>query len=120
MDFGSTSDCDENKKTQNCGVMVKGEGNNGEFSCYGVILDITELCYIRGKKIAPFRCNWYDTFSEGICYKNDHYGIISVNMIWKLHKNEPLVLVSQVTQVYYIKSFQDPIQATVITTMPTN
>ncbi|KAM0943978.1 putative beta-galactosidase [Dioscorea sansibarensis] len=37
-----TRDRDENKKTQNCGVMVIGEGNNGESSYYGVILDIYE------------------------------------------------------------------------------
>jgi len=115
-----TRDRDANKKIQNSGVMVKGEGNDGELSYYGVILDIIELRYTGGNKIALFRCDWYDTLREGVGYKKDHHGIVSVNMKRKLHTNEPFVLASQVTQVYYIKCLKDPTWAIVIEAKPRN
>ncbi|XP_039130942.1 uncharacterized protein LOC120267365 [Dioscorea cayenensis subsp. rotundata] len=115
-----TRDRDENKKTQNCGVMVKGEGNEGELSYYGIILDIIELRYTGGNKVTLFRCDWYDTSREGIGYRKDRYGIVSVNTTQKLHTNEPFVLASQVTQVYYIKGLKDPTWATVSEIKPRN
>ena len=75
---------------------------------------------MEGNKAALFRCDWYNNSWEGIGYRKDHYGIISVNKARKLHINEPFVLASQVTQVYYIQGLKDPTWATVNETKPIN
>lgn len=41
---------DENKKTQNCGVMVKGENQIDSVPWYGVLKDVVELCYTTTKR----------------------------------------------------------------------
>ena len=57
---------------------------------------------------------------EGVGYNIDRYGVITVNTRKKLNTQEPFVLASQVSQVYYVKGLKDPSWATVIETKPRN
>lgn len=73
---------DEEKKTQNSGIMVKRENQlDGNVAWYGTIIDIVELWYTKGNRIVLFNCNWFDTATKGSSYKVDRYRILSVNTI---------------------------------------
>lgn len=56
-----TIHCDQNKKTQNSGVMVKGKNQDGGVSYNGTLKNIIELHYTEGNKFVLFNCDWYDT-----------------------------------------------------------
>ncbi|CAN0913508.1 hypothetical protein LINGRAHAP2_LOCUS27976, partial [Linum grandiflorum] len=79
---------EQTKRCQNSGVMVRGE-NNGGISFYGTLSNVIELRYTDGVRVVLFQCEWYDTTREGIGYKKDHHGIISVNTKRKLKTEEP-------------------------------
>ncbi|KAH7571449.1 hypothetical protein JRO89_XS04G0055300 [Xanthoceras sorbifolium] len=97
---------DEIRKTQNNGVVVRGE-NQTDVPYYGRIKDIVELCYTEGNKIVLFDCEWYDTTQEGKGYKRDRYGIITVNIARKLNTQETFVLACQAIQVFYTRGLKD-------------
>ncbi|GMP88319.1 hypothetical protein CsSME_00040354 [Camellia sinensis var. sinensis] len=94
---------EETKKTQNSGVCVATEGGT---MYYGVLIDIIELNYFDKLKYVLFKCNWADVnTSRG--YKIDEYGFNLVNFSHLIHtgerlNDEPFVLSSQATQVYYV------------------
>ncbi|XP_020426545.1 uncharacterized protein LOC109950821 [Prunus persica] len=111
---------DENKKTQNSGVMVKGENQIDDVPWYGTLVDIVELRYTEGNRVVLFNCDWYDTARKGTGYKIDRYGIIIVNTTRKLNTQEPFVLASQATQVFYVKGVKNKIWSFVVETNPRN
>ncbi|XP_004289417.1 PREDICTED: uncharacterized protein LOC101293531 [Fragaria vesca subsp. vesca] len=115
-----TEQHDENKKTQNSGVMVKGEKEINCVPWYGTITDIVELWYIDQNKVILFHCNWFDTATKGKGYKEDRYGILSVNNKGKLNTQEPFVLASQATQVYYVEGIKNSTWSVVVETKPRN
>ena len=78
-----TKQRDDGKKTQNSGVMVRGEYQN--MSYYGLITNIIELHYTKGNFVVLFKCDWYDVAREGIGYKLDRHGITSINRTHKLN-----------------------------------
>ena len=49
-----------------------------------------------------FRCTWFDVYDQKRGVKMDEYGFVSVNRRRCLNINEPLVLVSQASQVFYV------------------
>ncbi|CAN0859932.1 hypothetical protein LINGRAHAP2_LOCUS7801 [Linum grandiflorum] len=110
---------EQTKRCQNSGVMVRGE-NNGGISFYGTLSNVIELRYTDGVRVVLFQCEWYDTTREGVGYKKDHHGIISVNTKRKLKTEEPFVLASQAIQVYYVSSLKNPNWTTVVETTPRN
>ncbi|KAL8162297.1 hypothetical protein V2J09_013786 [Rumex salicifolius] len=99
-----TSDRSENRKTQNCGVMVRGDDSSDK-EYFGVLSDIFELHYPGGNRVFAFKCRWFDVGSHGRGYKIDDYGFISVNKTRSLKTDEVYVLESQVEQAFYV---QDP------------
>ena len=111
---------DENKKTQNSGIMVKGENQIDDVPWYGTLVDIVELRYTEGNRVVLFNCDWYDTARKGTGYKIDRYGIITVNTTRKLNTQEPFVLASQATQVFYVKGVKNKIWSFVVETNPRN
>ncbi|KAI5317108.1 hypothetical protein L3X38_036815 [Prunus dulcis] len=110
----------ENKKTQNSGVMVKGENQIDDVPWYGTLVDIVELHYTEGNRVVLFNCDWYGTARKGTGYKIDCYGIITVNTTYKLNTQEPFVLASQATQVFYVKGVKNKIWSFVVETNPRN
>ncbi|KAI5328625.1 hypothetical protein L3X38_028022 [Prunus dulcis] len=61
---------DENKKTQNSGIMVKGENQIDDVPWHGTLVDIVELRYTEGNRVVLFNCDWYDTAGKGTVETN--------------------------------------------------
>ncbi|CAN1352353.1 hypothetical protein LINPERPRIM_LOCUS42771 [Linum perenne] len=99
--------------------MVRGENDEG-IPYYGTLIKVIELRYTDRIRVVLFQCEWYDTKREGVGYKKDHHGIVSVNTKRMLKEEEPFILASQATQVYYVHSLKDPNWATVVETRPRN
>ncbi|KAH7864757.1 hypothetical protein Vadar_033456 [Vaccinium darrowii] len=99
---------EETKKTQNSGVCVPVEGGN---MYYGVVQDIVELNYFDKMRYVLFKCDWADVnTSRG--HKIDEYGFVLVNFSRLIHtgeqlNDEPFILASQASQVYYVKDPRD-------------
>ncbi|KAF7835450.1 uncharacterized protein G2W53_010309 [Senna tora] len=96
------------RKTQNSGVLVKGNVSDTEKEYYGVLEDVYELNYVENRKVYLFKCHWWDVahFERG--YKVDKYEFVSVNTKRSLNTNEPFVLASQAKQVFYLDDISDP------------
>ncbi|XP_021862945.1 uncharacterized protein [Spinacia oleracea] len=97
-----TNDRSENRKTQNCGIMVRGDDSSDK-EYYGVLGDIFEIHYPGRNSAYVFKCNWYDVGHHGRGYKVDEYGITSVNKMRSLKTEEVFVLESQVEQVFFCR-----------------
>ena len=107
LDF-EKNEVDCNRRTQSCGVLVKGDARTDNRDYYGVLIDIIELHYIGGNKIAMFKCDWRDVdhCDRGIMV--DKFGRTLVNVTRSLKSNEPFVLACQAEQVFYVKSIRNP------------
>nr|CAD1817938.1 unnamed protein product [Ananas comosus var. bracteatus] len=107
-------------KTQNSGVFVRGDDGLSSKEYYGLILDIIELQYQGSKRIALFKCHWWDVYNCGRGYKEDENGFFLVNVDRELATNttDPYILASQAQQVYYAKDIRDPKWLVVVKTQP--
>ena len=99
-----SSHVETNKKTQNSGVSVVTEGGN---TFYGVLTDIIELNYSGSIRHVLFKCTWVDDKNRR-GYKTDEFGFPMVNFTHSIHGgeeivDEPYVLASQATQVFYVE-----------------
>jgi hypothetical protein len=68
------------KEHKNSGIMARGEHQNGNVPFYELVIDIVELRYTKGNSIVLFKCEWIDVAREGISYKVDRHGSITINM----------------------------------------
>ena len=93
---------EKNRKTQNSGIVVKGEHGNNVIDYYGVLQDALEVEYLgTNNRVLVFQCDWFNlSDSNGMRFDKD-CGLTSVNMSRKWYINEPYVLASQVRQVFY-------------------
>ena len=112
------NEVDCNKRTQSCGVLVKGDASTNNRDYYGVLIDIIELHYMGGNKIAMFKCDWRDVEHCGRGIMVDKFGRTLVNVTGSLNSNEPFVLACQAEQVFYVKSIRNPQWHFVIKTEP--
>ncbi|XP_050238212.1 uncharacterized protein LOC126687698 [Mercurialis annua] len=98
-------DHEKGLRTQNSGVVVVGdngiEAENIDY--YGVLSEILEIQYLGGRRVMLFRCKWWDVYDKVKGIQVDEYGIISVNCQRFLKTNEPFVIASQASQVFYAK-----------------
>lgn len=103
LKFRSVKD-EVNRKTQNSGVSV---ATDGGITYYGVLSDIIELNYSENIKHVLFKCKWVDDQNRR-GYKTDEFGFPMVNFTHFIHGgdemiDEPYVLASQATQVFYVE-----------------
>ena len=89
---------------QNSGVSV---ATDGDITYYGVLTDIIELNYFDNIKHVLFKCKWVDDQNRR-WYKTNEFGFLMVNFTHFIYggdemMNEPYVLVSQATQVFYVE-----------------
>ncbi|XP_016479237.2 uncharacterized protein LOC107800549 [Nicotiana tabacum] len=112
-----TKDLESRRKTQNNGVLVRGDDSDSK-EYYGVLEDIYELLYLGNRKVYLFRCHWWDVAHLGKGY--DKYGFTSVNTRCALNTNEPFVLASQSEQVFYVNDMVDKDWLVVLKTSPRN
>jgi hypothetical protein len=96
---------DKHLCTQNSGVAVLSEeADHGDaIEYYGILTEILELQYLGGRRVTLFRSRWFDVFNKEHGMKKDKHGIVSINPQRLLRTNEPFVLASQVSQVFYAK-----------------
>ncbi|KAF7811959.1 hypothetical protein G2W53_032935 [Senna tora] len=80
------------KKTQNSGVLVRGDDSDDSKEFYCVLEHVYELSYIGNRKVYIFKCAWWDVARLGRGYKIDKYRFVSVNTHCSLNTNEPFVL----------------------------
>lgn len=99
-------------KTQNSGVLANfniasfastrdSRPVDGIIDHYGTVEDIIELDYCKGRKVVLFKCAWAGAV------KKDSLGFTIVDFTTQRRRDivEPMVLPSQVSQVFYV---QDP------------
>lgn len=98
-----TKELEGKRSKQNSGILVKGMMGNKKIDYYGVLKEIIELQYFKGKRIVLFKCDWWDVDHIGKGVKKDKHGFVSVNPSRKLVTDEPFVLASQVEQVFYVR-----------------
>ncbi|KAK1379629.1 hypothetical protein POM88_026373 [Heracleum sosnowskyi] len=92
------------KRTTNSGVCVQGDCYNElSHAFYGELEEIIELSYkgTYGGHINLFKCRWFDS-EKGI--RVDKHRIIDIDLHKSTYSNEPFVLPTQTTQVYYSPS----------------
>jgi len=94
---------DQYLKTQNCGVVVVGETGEEQnhMNYYGELTEVLELQFVGGRRVILFRCMWFDVYDQNRGFKMDEYGSVSANRRRYLKINEPFVLASQASQVFY-------------------
>lgn len=113
-----TQSYNRGKTTQNFGVAVVASTSSfssakdknpviGEVTYYGIIKEIIELNYSNKGSVVLFKCDWVDTI-QGRGIQKDKYGITLVNFNHLLNtsdslSNEPFILATQATQVYYVQ-----------------
>ncbi|WVZ93355.1 hypothetical protein U9M48_039342, partial [Paspalum notatum var. saurae] len=93
------------RTTQNSGVMTEGTHKNEYIDFYGVLNEIIVLQYPSNKQftrsVVLFRCDWYDLEGKKTGTKDDGYfRSINVERCW--YKNDPYILATQSTQVFYL------------------
>jgi len=91
---------------------------------YCKLTNIIDVQYYDGIRYVMFKCNWTD-IKKDKGYKEDGYGITLVSFKRLIHtgegiNDEPFVLSSQVSQVYYVKDARHPDWAVVVKTKPRN
>ena len=104
-------DVERKRKTQNSGVTVMATTSSfastrdqnpvlGELAYYGILTRIIELDYRCGRKVVLFDCHWV---SKGSKLKQDEDGFTLANFTNVKRHNEPFILASQASQVFYVE-----------------
>ena len=87
---------DESMRTQNSGVMCKGDDRYIRKEYYGMIEETWELTYSGLNLIYLSKCHWYDVDRRNVGYKVDKYGITSVDATRCLRTDALFLLAYQV------------------------
>ncbi|XP_058005383.1 uncharacterized protein LOC131181354 [Hevea brasiliensis] len=98
---------DQGLRTQNNGVVVIGDIGDEvtNIDYYGVLTEIIQLQFLRGRRVVLFHCNWWNVYDRVRGVKIDEYGGgggVSVNCKQTLKTNEPFILANQASQVFYV------------------
>lgn len=118
-----TRELEHKRKTQNSGVSVKAATSSfssirdenpilSELDYYGVITEIVELRY-GDHGVVLFGCDWV---SKGKRLKQDNDGFTLANFTNVRRHEEPFILASQATQVFYVADPVDTDWCVVIST----
>ena len=94
---------EKNRQSQNNGVFVVGNTGVGttDIDYYGVLTYVIMLEYLGSNRVVLFRCNWWDVHDVGRGVKVGKFGFVSLNSQRFLKTNDPFVLASQASQVFY-------------------
>ncbi|KAL0337733.1 UNVERIFIED_CONTAM: hypothetical protein Scaly_2048400 [Sesamum calycinum] len=102
-----TKDRENNKKTQNSGVVVEGEHNKKIIDFYGVVKDIIEVDYLQGaKRVLIFKCDWWNLNDRSGIQMDRNSNITSVNVSKTWYDDQPFVLAYQVRQAFYLQDLK--------------
>lgn len=72
---------------------------------YGRLCNVIELTFVHGYEVILFHCEWFDTnLKKRWIEKNYHLVSINVNTQW--YGNDPFVLATQASQVFYLYDYK--------------
>ncbi|GMY26981.1 Transposase-associated domain [Fagus crenata] len=77
-----TKKAEKTLKTQNSGVVVKGDERTGYIDWFGVIKKIIALDYLGSKQIVLFKCDWFEVPPQGIQAEQVYYAKDVKNPNW--------------------------------------
>jgi hypothetical protein len=98
-----TRELEQRRKTQNNGVHNRGYVGDVLSDYVGVLVDVCRFNYAGGKLVVLFKCDWYDSVSQSRGAMHiDQYGFMHVNAMKLSCRDDPYVLLTQVSQIYYI------------------
>jgi hypothetical protein len=101
-----TIEREKNRRTQNSGVMVHGTHNGEDVEFYGCLKEIIQLQYNADssghRSVVLFRCDWVDTCSNRARMKDDGF-FRSINHACIWYKDDPFILSTQATKVFYLE-----------------
>ncbi|CAO2816106.1 unnamed protein product [Amaranthus hypochondriacus] len=105
--------------------MVKGDPESGQRDFYGLlekalVLEYDSLKDRTSPRVVMFKCKWFDVYDDRKGIQKDKFGATLVNISRKLKTNEPFALVSQIEQVFYVPTHNEPQWRIVIKTKPRN
>lgn len=100
-----TKERDDRRTTQNSGVVVPGEHDDEVIDFYGRLSNVFELTFVHGYKVILFQCEWFDTNPKRRLMQED-YGFVSINTSTLWYANDPFVLATQATQVFYLDDYR--------------
>ena len=72
---------------------------------YGVILEVMEVVYIRGRKVLVFRCQWFKSMPNSNSIF-DQYNMTSINIKSSWYEDQSYILATQARQVFYLPNLQ--------------
>jgi hypothetical protein len=101
-----TVDREKNRKTQNSGIVSEGDHDGEEIDFYGQLTSIIKLQYNSSlgvhRSVVLFRCVWFDNGSKKkMGFRDDGY-FKSINTAKCWYKNDPFILTTQATKVFYL------------------
>ena len=68
---------------------------------YGVILEVMEVVYIRGRKVLVFRCQWFKSMPNSNSIF-DQYNMTSTNIKSSWYEDQSYISATQARQVFYL------------------
>ncbi|XP_074283394.1 uncharacterized protein LOC141607944 [Silene latifolia] len=111
-----TVDREENRRTQNSGVMVEADGE----TYYGKLKDIYELDYFGQCKVVMFSCAWVD-IHRGVKKFEDRSVCVNFSKLMHTGRNladDPFIFSCQAKQVFYVDDEMQKGWSYVISTKP--
>ncbi|XP_071683434.1 uncharacterized protein [Lolium perenne] len=100
-----TVDRKKNKKTQNSGIVSEGDHDGNSIDFFGQLKSIIRLQYNSSggvhRSVVLFRCDWFDLGGRKPGFDDDgHFKSVNTEKFW--YKNDPFLLTSQATKVFYV------------------
>ncbi|GKE66937.1 Myb domain protein 62, partial [Tanacetum coccineum] len=95
------------RKTQDSGIVVKGEYGEDINDYYGILQEVLEVEYLgENKRVLVFKCDWFKVGDKKGLQVDRESAAISINMSRKWFKDQPYILASQAKQVFYVSDLK--------------
>ncbi|KAF3662503.1 putative late blight resistance protein -like protein R1B-14-like isoform X1 [Capsicum annuum] len=91
---------DELRKSQNCGIAIRGLHEKVDIDFYGIITYILKLEYVEENRVFLFKCKWFDLRKKIEMQEDKNFTSICVKRFW--YEYDPFILATQEKQVFYI------------------
>lgn len=102
-----TQSREQNRKTQNSGIVVQGDHGENIIDFYGILQEVLEVEYLgENKRVLVFKCDWFRVGDGNGLQIDKESGVTSVNMSRKWYTDQPYILASQAKQVFYARDLK--------------